>query len=178
MSKTRQWQIWMGIKARCENKNEAAYKNYGGRGITMCKEWRKFVGFWEDMKDGYSDFLTIDRIDNDKGYFKENCRWATRTQQARNNRANNMIEFNGKTLSIMEWSEEIGIKYGTLYNRICVYGMDIDKAMSKGKLKHNWTGKSHTQETKNKMSKSHKGKVFSDDHKRKMSISAKNRKRK
>jgi hypothetical protein len=83
---TRIHHIWIGMIQRTTNKKSPAYKNYGGRGITVCKRWRKFENFFADMKKGYRKNLSIDRINNDKGYSPKNCRWATRKQQNNNTR--------------------------------------------------------------------------------------------
>lgn len=84
LSKTRPYTIWMGMKTRCDKEWAMRYSNYGGRGIGYDPKWAAFEGFWEDMEEGYEDHLTLDRIDPTKGYSKENCRWATYEQQARN----------------------------------------------------------------------------------------------
>lgn len=89
MKKTRQYNTWKNIKQRCDNKNHTTYRYYGGKGITYCKSWSKFENFWRDMKDGYSDNLTIDRIDNNGNYCKENCRWVTMKEQSVN-KSNNI----------------------------------------------------------------------------------------
>lgn len=85
LSKTRIYRIWSCIITRCTNPNAINYERYGGRGITVCDRWRKFENFLEDMGEP-SPGLTIDRLDNDKGYSKENCAWRTPTEQARNRR--------------------------------------------------------------------------------------------
>lgn len=86
MKGTSTWIIWMGIKARCLNPNNAAYKNYGGRGITICDKWLSFNNFYKDMGDRPAG-MQIDRINNNLGYYKENCRWVSPKQNSANRRA-------------------------------------------------------------------------------------------
>lgn len=91
MSKTRIWWVWSDMKARCSNEKHKAYKNYGGRGITVCKRWESFENFYKDMGDPPnrgrgSNQLSLDRIDNNKGYSKSNCRWVDRKTQSNNRR--------------------------------------------------------------------------------------------
>ena len=93
---TREYGVWRNMRNRCNLKTDASYKYYGGRGIKVCERWEKFANFWTDMKDGYKTDLTLDRIDNNKGYYKENCRWATYEQQENNRRDNVFIKYNGK----------------------------------------------------------------------------------
>lgn len=96
LRKTRLYRIWANMKCRCYNKNISIYKHYGGRGIRICDEWKNsFVSFhsWA-INNGYSDFLSIDRKDNNKNYTPSNCRWATRGEQSRNKRTS--IKFRGE----------------------------------------------------------------------------------
>lgn len=88
MSHSKPYKVWNNMKNRCSNPNVPRYKDWGGRGITYDPRWESFSSFWEDMKEGYMEGLSIDRIDNDKSYYKENCRWATRTDQQNNKRNN------------------------------------------------------------------------------------------
>lgn len=86
MSDTRQYSIWTGMKTRCNNENVVEYPDYGGRGINYCPKWETFEGFWEDMEEGYSDLLTIERVDTNGNYEKSNCVWDTMKRQSHNRR--------------------------------------------------------------------------------------------
>lgn len=118
MSRDRLYTIWADMKDRCNNPKSGRYEYYGGRGITVCDEWCASDGFisfrdWA-LSNNYSDKLTIDRIDNNKGYSPDNCRWATVKEQALNTSRNHRITFNGKTLTISEWAEEFGFNRNSL----------------------------------------------------------------
>ena len=115
-SRTKLYGIWESIKQRCYNPNVKQYKDYGGREITMCDEWRKdFRAFREwALANGYKEGLQIDRIDNNKGYSPDNCRFVTRKEQMRNRR--NSLYFGDKLL--IEIAEESGIHYNTLHGRL------------------------------------------------------------
>jgi hypothetical protein len=93
---TKTYNTWHSMKKRCKNKSEASFKHYGERGITVCEKWLTFEGFYEDMGDR-PDGMTLDRIDNNKGYFKDNCRWASKTTQSSNKRTfkNNKLGIKG-----------------------------------------------------------------------------------
>ncbi|KKN98973.1 hypothetical protein LCGC14_0142180 [marine sediment metagenome] len=114
---TRIFQIWQDMIQRCNNPNNKQWKDYGGRGITVCKRWRKFENFLKDMGEAPKG-LQIDRINNDKGYYKSNCRWATKKEQMRNKRNNRLITCFGKTQCIAAWAEEVDIKPSTLFTRL------------------------------------------------------------
>lgn len=108
------------MRARCNNPKSHAYKNYGGRGITVCNEWdENFKSFYDwAMNNGYKPNLSIDRIDNDKGYCPDNCRWATRIEQSNNRRMCRHIIYNEVDHTIAEWSRILNVPYRNLRERI------------------------------------------------------------
>jgi len=123
-----EYRIWHMMLQRCTNANNGKFKNYGGRGITVCEKWQDFKGFYADMGDR-PEGMTLDRIDNEKGYFKANCRWASRKQQS-NNRSNNLlITYQGKKQTLQMWADELGLKKSTLINRV-KRGWTIERALS------------------------------------------------
>ncbi len=118
--KTRLHSIWSGMKDRCYRKGHPAYYRYGGRGIYVCDEWKNdFLSFksWA-LSNGYSDSLTIDRIDNEKGYSPENCRWVDMKTQCNNTGRNHYLTLNGETKTMTEWSRETGIGYSAIKSRL------------------------------------------------------------
>ena len=132
----RLYSVWNMMKQRCTDPNNKAYKNYGGRGITVCKEWcdsyEKFRewalenGYDKDAAHGKS---TIDRIDNEKGYSPDNCRFVDAKTQARNTRTNRFIEYNGETKTLAEWGEETGIYCLTIHYRL-KNGWSVEDALT------------------------------------------------
>ena len=131
LSSTRLHGIWRGMKDRCLNRNDVSYPSYGGRGITICDEWlNDFVSFylWA-IANGYSDKLSIDRIDNNKGYMPSNCRWAECEIQSRNRRSNRRFSYNGKTQTLAEWAREYGIDRKTLSDRMDRFGWSFERAL-------------------------------------------------
>lgn len=126
---TRLHRIWGSMKQRCYNPKNNRYKTYGAEGKTVCEEWQEFAPFYDwAMANGYRNDLTIERIDETKGYLPENCRWATQKEQQNNRRNNHLITYNGKTQTIAQWADDIGIKYQTLLRRINVSKWNIEKA--------------------------------------------------
>ena len=114
----RLYRIWAGAKYRCNNPNANNYQYYGGKGIIFCKEWDKFAPFCEwALMNGYKDNLTLDRIERDKGYSPNNCRWVTIAEQGNNRDTNTNYTFNGETHTLSEWSAIYGLNYNTILSR-------------------------------------------------------------
>jgi len=131
MSQTPEYTIWTGMKARTTKHNTNRAYIYIERGIEMCPEWRdSFERFYSDMGPRPSLEHSIDRIDNAKGYSKENCRWATRKEQARNKRNIHQIEFKGQAKCIAEWSESTGISLSTIWARLHTYNWSVERALT------------------------------------------------
>lgn len=118
--------VWAHMKQRCFDKNTPDYKNYGGRGVSICEKWLTYIGFIEDMLPSYKEGLTLDRIDVNGGYCTENCRWATRKEQNNNTRRNRYIVYNGVTKTLSEWAEFFKIKSSTVRQRFYVYKWSIE----------------------------------------------------
>lgn len=140
---SRLYRIWRCIKFRCYQKSHEAYPRYGGKGILVCDEWHEYINFrdWA-LSAGYNDDLTIDRIDNCKGYCPENCRWATRKQQANNRTDNLFLTIDGETKTASEWlfDERCCVSKSVLYTRIAK-GWDSKKAVfEKSNKKYTYNG--------------------------------------
>ena len=132
MRNSPEYKTWCNMKARCYNPKSSYYVNYGGRGIKVCGRWlNSFANFLADMGPKPSPKHSLDRVDVNKGYDKQNCRWATRLEQARNTRGNKRFTMNGVTKSLVEWSEVSGISYGCLQSRIYRNGMTIEEAIKR-----------------------------------------------
>lgn len=128
------YSTWSHMIQRCSDPDHIQFIDYGARGIVVCKEWLQPNGltqFISDMGDRPKGKYSLDRIDNNKGYSKENCRWATNTEQQCNTRQNNKLTFNGETLCIAEWSRRIGVRPDTLWRRF-KKGWPVDKILFKG----------------------------------------------
>lgn len=114
--------------SRCYDSANKNYKHYGGRGLTVCEEWRKSVlQFDADMGDR-PEGTTLERIDVNGSYCPSNCRWASQKEQTRNARSNLVLEFDGKKQCLGAWAEELGINYSTLYGRVVTKGWPLEKA--------------------------------------------------
>lgn len=145
MRKTRFYRIWVGLKTRCTNKNHTWYRHYGGKGITFPDKWANFEGFLDDMFESYLQHVqlhgagntSLDRIDGNASYSKENCKWSTNLEQSRNAASNRYVEVDGKRRLLAELADEYGIPYGTLYARVFRYGIPIEEALIKKDRRHN-----------------------------------------
>lgn len=129
---SRLYMIWAGMKARCLNKRHANYGHYGARGISVCDEWASDFAVFRDwaFTNGYGDTLTIDRKDNDLGYFPENCRWVTRAQQNQNRRNNRPVTYRGEPVLIPDLARRHGLPEHVVKDRIRRSGWSVEKAIS------------------------------------------------
>lgn len=126
----RLYSVWAGMKARCEKEYCHDYLRYGGSGVSVSSEWEDVEKFflWA-FSSGYKDGLTIDRVDSNLGYSPENCRWSTQKENNRNRKSNKIIDFNGRSMTMIEWSELLGISYQALKARL-INGWGVEKALT------------------------------------------------
>lgn len=129
-TKTKEYQCWHDIIQRCTNPNNKNYHRYGGRGIQLCEKWEDFDSFLTDMGLAPAGRYSIDRIDNNKGYSIENCRWTTPKVQANNTSHNRLIEFKGQTKTLAQWADTLGCKSHVLLHRLNSYGWDLEKTLT------------------------------------------------
>lgn len=131
MTGSRLYDEWRDMKSRCANPRDKRFKDYGGRGITVCAEWANSFEAFRDwaLANGYRDDLTLDREDNDGNYCPENCRWATKKEQQNNRRCNHMLTYRGKTQTMAQWADETGISYRALQKRL-KYGWSTERALT------------------------------------------------
>lgn len=130
MSRSRLYAIWMNMHRRCEYEKNGGYSYCGAKGISVCEEWKTFIAFrdWA-LSNGYTDELTIDRIDNSIGYMPSNCRWVSMKVQE-NNRTNcHYLTYKGETHTITEWAEITGINKNTLSARVNRLGWLVERAL-------------------------------------------------
>ena len=130
----RLYSIWKGIKVRTKNQNHKDYKYCGAKGITICEEWDDSYETFKEwaLNNGYADNLTIDRIDNTKGYEPKNCRWTDAYTQANNKSTNHMLTLNGKAQTMTQWARETGMKRETIKDRL-KSGWSVERALTTGK---------------------------------------------
>lgn len=121
---------WYNMKSRCNNPNYKNFHLWGGRGITYDKSWEKFDNFAKDMASTYKNGLSLDRIDNDGNYCKENCKWSTSKEQNNNRSDNRMIQYRGIKKTLAQWVEYLGLRSSTVRQRFYVYKWDIEKCFN------------------------------------------------
>jgi hypothetical protein len=126
------YRSWKDMRQRCMNESGGDWANYGGRGIAVCKEWDDFLVFLSDMGERPQG-MTLDRIDVNGNYSRQNCRWATPKTQANNKTSNKVLTLNGKTRTLQQWADETGIKRETIAARARA-GMVDDKILHRGRL--------------------------------------------
>ena len=125
--------IYYAMLARCYNVKCSRYKDYGARGIKVYQQWKednRSFFHWA-IHNGYMEGLTLDRIDNDGDYSPDNCAWVTNKENCNHNRKTHFVTYKGKTQSLHDWAEELGINYSTLRNRINRSKMTVEEAFSK-----------------------------------------------
>lgn len=117
--KERLYEIWLNMRRRCNDPTNKRYLHYGGKGVRTCEEWNDYSNFrtWA-LKNGYSDCLTIDRINNSGNYEPSNCRWATPKEQENNMSRNRVLEYKGTLHTMSEWADVLGMSYGTINHRV------------------------------------------------------------
>lgn len=137
---------WRSMIGRCTDENDPGYERYGGRGITVCERWlNSFEAFYEDMGPKPTPDHSIDRKDNDKGYCKENCRWATRSEQQRNKTTTKMYEMDGRSQCLAAWAEEFEIEAGIVGYRLKEgWGLRAALTVPKGRPRGRQAGKPET----------------------------------
>jgi hypothetical protein len=131
--------VWRSMHDRCRLPSHQSWHNYGGRGIRVeCKSWDAFENFWNDMKAGYRPGLTIERRDNSKGYFPENCYWGTRIEQGRNRRSNRVVQTRWGQMTLAEAAERSGIGLTTLLYRLN-HGVPLKLLFTKPDVRNRFT---------------------------------------
>ena len=131
----RLYRIWKAMQHRCYSENDEHYHHYGGKGIVICDEWLSdFDNFvnWS-INNGYNDTLTIDRVDSNKNYCPENCRWITQKEQTNNTSRNKYLEYKGRKQTLAQWCEELGLNYSRTKARINACGWTIEEAFEREK---------------------------------------------
>lgn len=133
------YRIWLGMIHRCENPKNTQFKNYGARGIAVCERWKVFRNFLDDVSPRLSPKHSLDRKNNDLGYSKQNCRWATAKQQAQNQRRTVFVKIGGRRTPIIEVARSSGIPVFMIEHRMRK-GMTVEQAIAMPKMK---SGEAH-----------------------------------
>ncbi len=128
-SKTQLYRVWVAMRSRCRTPSDCAYKNYGGRGITVDPRWEEFSVFLADMGPRPKG-ATLERKDNDGPYSKDNCRWATHREQHNNKRTNRMLTAFGRTQTVAQWAAETGLPWTTIRSRLDRFGWPLESALT------------------------------------------------
>lgn len=126
MTYTRVYKIWCEMRYRCDNPKFKQFQDYGGRGIKYCRSWSKFENFYADMGDPPTNDHSIERINNEGNYTPSNCKWATRIEQNNNKRNNRFITIGNKTLTLAQWSREVGVSAKVIDRRLRL-GWPVEK---------------------------------------------------
>ncbi len=130
MTNSSEYNIWENMKTRCYNVKNIFYKDYGGRGIKVATEWlNSFENFYKDMGNRPSKNHTLERTENDKGYSKQNCKWATKKEQSNNRRNCIMVEHNNEKMTLKQWAEKLGLNYKRVHGNIKYRNWSIEKAL-------------------------------------------------
>lgn len=124
--------VWYDMRHRCNYDNDENYENYGGRGITVCDDWNNDFALFRDwaLENGYEQGLTIDRIDNNLGYYPDNCQWTTMKVQCNNRRSNIIYSMNGEAHTLSEWCDIVNLPYKTVLARINDHGWTFEQAIT------------------------------------------------
>lgn len=128
MHNTKTYHAWESMKARCLNWRNPQFKDYGGRGIAVCERWLRFENFLADMGES-PPHLTLERINNERGYEPGNCMWADRLRQQANRRVARLLTFNGETKTVEQWAKQCGIGGSALHMRVFRLGWDLERAL-------------------------------------------------
>jgi hypothetical protein len=123
--------VWNMMRQRCNLPTNKQYPHYGGRGIEVCESWQKFENFYADMGDPPFERATLERLDNDKNYCKQNVVWATYTQQQTNTRKTVLFDFQGEKLMLKDVASRVGMKLATLSSRVYGQGLQLSEAVSR-----------------------------------------------
>jgi hypothetical protein len=128
-NKTKEYRTWLHMRGRCNTPTDLKFKDYGGRGITVCERWNSYENFLSDMGRAPSPKHSLDRKENSGNYEPVNCRWATTIEQTNNTRRNNVISYNNKTMNLSQWCRELSLYEKTIWYRL-KRGWGVEKAFT------------------------------------------------